>query len=57
MDEAKEDAKSMETALGGVERPELGVYGPKLESAYEEPVALDGGSSKAWLKQKPSLSL
>ncbi len=54
----KEEPKSNEEVNdGGVERPEVGVLGSKLDEAYEEPLILPvGHPGGRVLKSKPASS-
>jgi hypothetical protein len=56
-EEAKDMSRCIPSDPGGVERPEVGVYGPKLESD-EKLLALEGGYPITWLSSpNPSESL
>lgn len=49
--DVKEVLKSMALWPGGVDRPDRGVNGPKLEEAEEKLRALDEGYPMTWLSK------
>lgn len=57
-EEAKEEPKSSEAERGGVERPDVGVCGPRLDEAYDEPLMLaEEHPDERLLKLKSASSL